>query len=381
MDAYKVINLASVGPGARAAQLLADLGADVIQVGAVSRSGSVQIEPAPYAYGAGRGVRKIRLDLKSDSGLAAFKKLIAASDVVIESFRPGVVKKLGIDYASLRHLNPRLIYCSVSGYGQHGPCSQWAGHDINYLAMSGFLDCSARDGRGVPATPGATVADSAGGGMQAVIAIQSALLRRGDYGEGECLDVSVTDGVLSMMSLHIDQYLATGRAVTAGSELLTGRYAWYSCYLTADKRHLSIGAIEPKFYRNLCRLLELDRYSDKQYDDAVQEELRDALQSVLLTDTRDNWVRRLAAEDTCVAPVLTVAEATGEPHFIERGNFQPVTCDDAEPFSQLAPVMAGSARGRAVHATPGRLHTDDVLREVGIEESHVSALVEQGVAE
>ena len=381
MKPYKVINLASVGPGARAAQLLADLGADVIQVGAVSRAGSVQIEPKAFAYGAGRGVRKIRLDLKSDEGLKAFKHLVVGADVVMESFRPGVVSKLGIDYTSLSSLNPQLVYGSLSGYGQAGPYSQWAGHDINYLSLSGFLDCSSRDERGVPAIPGATVADSAGGGMQAVIAIQSALLRRHHSKKGEYLDVSVADGVLSMMSLHSDQYLATGEVATAGSELLTGRYAWYGCYQTADQRYLSVGAIEPKFYKNLCRLLGLERFSHGQYDDAVQDELREALQSVFLTDSRDNWVARLAPEDTCVAPVLTVAEATNDPHFIGRGNFQPVTCDDANSFTQLAPVMAGSVKGQPVHASGSRTFTRDVLSQSGFTESEVHALFEQGVAE
>ncbi len=148
----------------------------MVKVGAPAKAGAVQIEPVFYAYSAHRGMRRIRLDLKADEGREAFLRLAAEADVVIESFRPGVVDRLGIGYAAVRAVNPAIVYCSTSGYGQDGPRSQWAGHDLNYLAVGGYLACSGRGADGGPALPGATIADSAGGGMQAVMAILAALV-------------------------------------------------------------------------------------------------------------------------------------------------------------------------------------------------------------
>ena len=217
-----VLDFSTVGPAARCSRILADYGAAVVKVGAPPKKSGVQIEPPYYAYGAGRGMKRIQIDLKAPAGKAAFLRLAATADVVIESFRPGVVDRLGIGYEDLRRINPGIVYCSTSGYGQSGPYSRWAGHDLNYLALGGFLDCSSPRADGGPPIPGATVADSAAGGMHAAIAILSALFRKSITSRGEYLDVSVAEGVLSLMSLHIDQHLATGEQPGPGSDLLTG---------------------------------------------------------------------------------------------------------------------------------------------------------------
>ncbi len=255
LDGITVLDLASVGPAARTSRWLADYGATVIKVGPVPKHGGVQITPPYYAYSGNRGMQRSLFDLKSEAGKAAFLKLAATADVVIESFRPGVVARLGIGYEDVKSVNPTIVYCSTSGYGQTGPASQWAGHDINYLAVGGFLDCSGRDSHGQPALPGATIADSAGGGMQAVIAILAALTKRGTTGEGAYLDVAIADGVLGLMSLYIDEYLATGTVPGPGHNILTGRLACYQVYTCGDGKWVSVGAIEPQFYANLCRLL------------------------------------------------------------------------------------------------------------------------------
>jgi alpha-methylacyl-CoA racemase len=221
-----VLNLASVGPAARAARTLADYGATVVQVGPMARGG-VQIQPPFHTYGAGRGLEHISIDMKAEAGKEGFLRLVAGADVVIESFRPGVVDRLGIGYEAARNRNEGIVYCSTTGYGQDGPASTWAGHDINYLAMSGFLACSEPRADGGPPIPGATVADSAGGGMHAVLSIMAALVKRGNTGQGAYLDVSATEGVLSLMALSIDQYLATGEVAGARPELHTGRESFY----------------------------------------------------------------------------------------------------------------------------------------------------------
>ncbi|RMF24743.1 MAG: CoA transferase, partial [Deltaproteobacteria bacterium] len=184
LDGTVVLDLASVGPAARASRILADYGATVVKVGPPPRKGGVQIEPPYYSYGAGRGMKRARIDLKAPDGKAAFLKLVAGADVLIESFRPGVAARLGIGYDDLRSVKPDIIYCSTSGYGQSGPRSQEAGHDIDYLAVGGFLHCSSRRADGTPAIPSATLADSAGGGMHAAIAILAALHGRARTGEG-----------------------------------------------------------------------------------------------------------------------------------------------------------------------------------------------------
>ena len=201
----RVLDFSTVGPAARSARWLADYGADVVKIGAPARAGAVQIEPVFYAYSAHRGMRRIRLDLKADAGRAAFLRLAETADVVIESFRPGVVDRLGIGYEAVKAVNPGIVYCSTSGYGQDGPRSQWAGHDLNYLAVGGYLDCSGRGADGGPALPGATIADSAGGGMQAVMGILAALVARQSTGEGQHLDVAAADGVLALMSLYVER--------------------------------------------------------------------------------------------------------------------------------------------------------------------------------
>jgi alpha-methylacyl-CoA racemase len=331
LDGITVLDLASVGPAARASRWLADYGAAVIKVG--PKDPALQIEPPFHAYSAHRGMSRAEFDLKEPDDLAGFLDLAAGADVVIESFRPGVVARLGIGYEAVKGRNPGIVYCSTSGYGQEGPRAQWAGHDLNYLAVTGFLATTQPRGDGGPPIPGATVADSAGGGMHAVIAILAALVRRAATGEGAYLDVSVADGVLALMALHVDEYLATG---VTPHNVLTGRYACYDTYQAADGGWLAVAAIEPRFWANLCRLLGLDRWSGHQLDDAVQDQIRVDLRAAFATKTRDAWTALLAAADTCVSPVLAVAEV------------QAPVVEATDPrhgtFRQLAPTLAGTVR-------------------------------------
>lgn len=378
-----VLDLASVGPAARASRMLADYGMDVIKLAPVAAHGGVQIEPAFYAYGAGRGMQKIRLDLKSPQGRAALSRLVLKTDVLIESFRPGVAARLGVGYDDLVEHNPQLIYCSTSGYGQQGPYSQWAGHDINYLAATGFLACSGHDSDGVPAIPGATVADSAGGGMHAAMAIIAALLNRFRHNEGAYLDVAATDGMLGMMSLYLDQYTATGFETRSGNALLTGKYAWYGVYPTADGKAVSVGAIEPHFFRNLCRLLDLEQFADSQYDGARQAEMKAAFKRVFLSRDRDQWTQSLAAADTCMAPVLSIAEVVADPHYQARASFMKARHPDRGEFSQLAPVLAGCERQQSLFDTPAAGATDSeaVFSAAGFSDTEIQNLRQAGVLE
>ena len=331
LEGITVLDLASVGPAARASRWLADYGASVVKI--TPKDPKLQIEPPFHAYSAHRGMTREYFDLRDPGDLAAFLDRASRADVLIESFRPGVVARLGVGYDDVKAHNPGIVYCSTSGYGQQGPRSQWAGHDLNYLAMTGYLASTQPRTDGGPPIPGATVADSAGGGMQAVIAILAALVRRAGTGEGAYLDVSVADGVLALMALHIDEYLATGEVP---SNVLTGRYACYDTYEAADGGWLAVAAIEPRFWANLCRVLGLEQWSDRQTDDAAQDDIRADLRAVFKTKPRDEWTALLAAADTCVSPVLDVSEVdvpTVETTHPEHGAFR-----------QMAPTLAGTVR-------------------------------------
>jgi alpha-methylacyl-CoA racemase len=332
LDGVSVLDLSVFGPGARCARALADYGAHVVKLGAPGGP-----QPEFYAYGAGRGMTRIELDLKVEEGKQEFLRLAAEFDVVIESFRPGVVDRLGIGYEHVKAVNPAIVYCSTTGYGQSGPRSQWAGHDIDYLAVGGFLHCSGRDADGVPALPGATVADVAAGGMHAAMSILAALVS----GEGAYLDVSVADGVLWMQSLYVDEYLATGVVPGPGHNVLTGRYACYGVYRCADDRFLAVGAIEPHFFANLCRALGIDDWVAKQYDDAGQDGLRSVLRERFAERDRDEWVAELAGADCCVAPVLTIQEVVDDDQFAARSAFVKAFHPDHGEFVQVGPVLAG----------------------------------------
>jgi alpha-methylacyl-CoA racemase len=381
LDGVTVLDFATVGPAARASRLLSDYGARVIKIGAVPRAGGVQIEPPFYAYSAGRDTLRIQLDLKAPDGRDTFLRLAATADVVLESFRPGVVERLGIGFDAVVGVNPDIVYCSTSGYGQTGPYARRAGHDINYLGLGGYLDCSERAPGDKPPLPGATVADAAGGGMQAAMAILAALVRRSTTGEGAYLDVSIADGVLSLMGLYIDEYLATGVVPGPGHYILTGRYACYDTYRCADDRWVAVGAIEPHFYANLCRGLDCERWIDHQLDDAVQDEIRADFRAAFERKPRDQWVDELGPADTCVGPVYSVPELVDDPQVTARGLIIDAVDDAHGAFTQLAPLLAGSATSaQPVHAQPsGRTDTDAVLGTAGFDPDRIAELRRSGV--
>ena len=378
---YTVLDLASVGPAARTSRWLADYGATVVKVGPTPKHGAAQVKPWFYAYSGHRGMRRVLLDLKEPAGRDAFLRLAADADVVIESFRPGVVGRLGIGYDDVRAVNPGIVYCSTTGYGQDGPYAQRAGHDLGYLAMGGFLDCTGRDAHGGPAIPGATVADSAAGGMHAVMSILAALLRRTRSGEGAYLDVAVADGVVALMSLAIDEYLATGEVPGPRRNVLTGRYAWYDVYACADDRWLAVAVIEPHFFANLCRELGCEQWLDHQYDDDVQDAIRADFRDAFASRDRDDWVDRLAPADTCVAPVNTVPELVDDPHYRAREVFVDAHSAEHGTFRQVGWVFAGQERAQP---TPeirdaGVTDTTELLAAAGYSADEIDELREKGV--
>jgi alpha-methylacyl-CoA racemase len=382
LDGITVLDLASVGPAARASRWLSDYGARVVKVGPVPDQQSVQIVPPFYAYSAHRSMQRALFNLRAPAGRDAFLRLADHADVVIESFRPGVVDRLGVGWEAVSARNPRVVYCSTTGFGQQGPHAAWAGHDLNYLAVGGYLDCTGRGPDGEPPIPGATIADSAGGGMHAVMAILAALVRRSATGTGAYLDVAVADGVLAIMALQVDEYLATGEVPGPRHGLLTGRYACYDSYTTRDGKWLTVAAIEPRFWANLCAVLGLERWTDHQTDDAVQDDIRRDLRTAFLTKDRDEWTTELSPADTCVAPVLSVAELVDDPQFAARGAFVEAKHDVHGAFRQVGPLFAGM---RAAPPEPYTVRdvtetdTEELLLAAGVSADECARLLEAGV--
>jgi len=380
LEGVTVLDFSTVGPATRCTRVLSDYGARVVKVGVPPRKLSLQTQPAFWSYSAQRGMQQVRIDLKAPEGREAILALVARADVVVESFRPGVMAKLGLGWEDLRRRNPRIVYCSTSGFGQDGPASRQAGHDINYLAVGGYLHTSNRRGDGGPPIPGATVADSAAGGLQAALAICAALLRRERTGEGEYLDVSVAEGVLWLTSLYVDQYLATGETPGPGHDVLTGRYACYDVYGCSDGGWMSVGAIEPQFFANLCRALGCEQWLEHQYDDAVQDAVRADFAAAFAKRTRDEWAAELPGADTCTAPVLSIEELARDPQFAARGVFCEAVHPEHGSFRQLAPPLAGMARPERIPVPDwSRTHTDALLAEAGIASEDINRMRDEGI--
>jgi alpha-methylacyl-CoA racemase len=381
LSGVTVLDLSSVGPASRCTRLLADYGALVVKVAPVPAGDAPPDEQWFFAYSGHRGMSRVCLDLKDGDGRAAFLALAAVADVVVESFRPGVVDRLGIGYEAVRARNNGIIYCATTGYGQDGPSVNRAGHDIDYLAVGGFLAMCTPGVDGAPPVPGATIADAAAGGMQAALAITTALVGRSISGAGTYLDVSVAEGVLSLMSLPIDEHLALGTAPEPGHDILSGRYACYGTYRTRDDKWVAVGAIEAKFFANLCRALGCPELAPDQLDEAAQPALRAALAAAFATRDRQEWIGLLGDADTCVAPVLQVAEVADDQQFSARGAVTTATHPTRGTLRQLAPLLAGMDRPAVPVALPDPAQTDTehLLKEAGVPVETIAAWVSRGV--
>jgi crotonobetainyl-CoA:carnitine CoA-transferase CaiB-like acyl-CoA transferase len=323
-----------------------------------------------------RNSRSIGLNLKSEDGRRIFYDLAAAADVVMEGFRPGVVKRLGIDYATVRAIKPQIIYASLTGYGQDGPYSTYVGHDINYQGVAGILAMTGRSD-GPPVIPGNTIADNAGGGMNAAIGILVALLVKERTGVGQYIDMAMVDGLVTMMFLPIDEYLTSGAAPHRGDTITTGRYPWYNMYETKEGKFISVGAIEPWFYENLCRLLGREDLIPHQYADGrKREEIFAAFSEIFRTKTRDEWVAELMPAETCVGPVYTIDEVVDDPHLRHRQTIVDVEEPERGRRPQVGVMVKLSETPGAIRSPAPELgqHTQEILTELGYDKRAIAAL-------
>jgi alpha-methylacyl-CoA racemase len=378
----RVVDLTQLAPGPFATTILGDLGADVITVEPPSsrREGSF-VGGIPYHGGHKsreqrinplfRSRRSIVIDLKSAQGKEVLTRLIRSADVFMEGFRPGAVGRLGFDYPAVAEINPSVVYCSLTGYGQTGPMAQKAGHDINYLAEAGLLAITTRAGGAKPGIPLNVVADFSAGGFVAALGVLAALHRRGTDGEGSFVDVSMFDGVLSLLSVAAAWREAGAPDPSFEGSIISGRAPFYDCYRTADDRWLAVGCVEPKFFAALCDVLARPDLVSLQFDPDRWPEIRRAFTEAFAAHNRDEWVDRLKDVDTAVSPVRELGEAFDLARATGR-----VTADYRVPVPRFTPEAAPTDR---YAAAPGQ-DCAEILGDLGYSTAEIEELRQVGAA-
>ncbi|HEX6208365.1 MAG TPA: CaiB/BaiF CoA-transferase family protein [Actinomycetota bacterium] len=374
LEGIRVLDLTRLLPGNHCTLLLADLGADVVKVEEPGRGDYVRwFEPLVDGVSAihravNRGKRSVALDLKRPEGVDAFRRLAAGTDALIESFRPGVMDRLGVGYEALSVENPRLVWCSISGFGQDGPYRDRVGHDLNYLGYAGVLHAAGPPG-GVPWPPPVQPSDLAAG-MAGALGVVASLMDVARTGRGRFVDASMLDAAVSWGVMGMAVLLGTGSPPPRGGTMLTGGLACYRVYRCAGGGLLSVAALEERFWRNLCRALEAPDLLEGHLDPAEQGRLTARLEEIFATQPRDEWVERLAGLETCVGPVLDMAEAMEDPQVRHRGLAEV----DGEVVGP-GPTLRVSGAEADLRPAPGLgEHTEEVLRETGLSDEEIAAL-------
>lgn len=377
LSGIRILDLSRLLPGPYATMLLANLGADVIKVetprvGDYARSLPPEFGPGMF-HMLNRNKRSIGLNYRNKRGREIFKQLVKSADVVFESFKPGAMEKWGFGYEALKSENPKLIYASLSGYGQSGPYKLRGGHDINYMAIGGLLGLNGEAGGG-PIVPGVQIADLSGG-MFAAMSIMAALMGRDRTGEGAYLDVSMLDAVVSWaMPVAGGMLYDSGKSPQRGRLPLSGGVPCYQVYETADGRHLSLGALEPPFWAAFCDTVERPDWRSRQFDPDIFPEVRERMKEMSLED----WLKRFEGVDACLEPVLTLDETVRNPQLQAR-DFITGPVPEEGPYPRVkSPIPLPHPAGDTPAPDLGQ-HTEEILLEAGISANEVTALAEKKV--
>jgi crotonobetainyl-CoA:carnitine CoA-transferase CaiB-like acyl-CoA transferase len=382
LEGIRLLDLSRMLPGPYCSMMLGDLGAEVIKIEEPTIGDPTRRSPpivngqsAPFAQ-VNRNKKSIALDLKKPEGRDIFLKLASTADCVLEQFRPGVVDRLGINYATVAEVNPRIVYCSLTGFGQDGPHRERSGHDLNYLALSGVLGLTTDD-RGKPVIPGVQVADLAGG-MIAGFAILAALLARDKTGRGQYVDVSMFDVMLSMLPIPAAHHFAGKTIPVGGKYVLSGAYPFYNIYQTSDEKFMTLGALEPKFWANFCTKIGRDDLIARQFDAGEdRESLFDELRKVFKSRSQSEWIEVMRDADCCCEPVLSMAEAfehaqTRAREMIREGPSITEQLGSSYKLSDTPP-------GETSRAPALGEHTAELLAAAGISNDEVIRLKEAGI--
>ena len=378
LTGIKILDLTKLAPGPHCTMILGDLGADIIRVdepGAptgrrAQQAGGGNVKaPRPSASPANalaRNKRSIGLNLKSGPGKEIYLRLAQRADVVVEEFRPGVAKRLGIDYNVLHVRNPRLIYCAVTGFGQTGPFKNYVGHDLNYIATAGALSLIGPPD-GLPAIPWNWLADYAGGGMHAAIGILAALVARAQNGRGQYVDIAMLDGVMLLLAQALSAHFTSGHVPRRGSTPMDGAAPHYNRYVTQDGKVITIASMEPWFYANLCRALNCEEYLADQNNKEKWPTIHERFTALFKTRTRDEWFDHLSKSDICVGKMLTLDELEHDPQIKARNMIVEVETPTGEKVKQVGIAMKLSETPgsiRSVAPATGQ-HTDAILADLG----------------
>ena len=395
LEGINVLDLSRAPPGEFCTMTLGDLGAEVIKIEALVEKGhrsagipfssggdNEKREAACYAFN--RNKRSIMLNLRSEEGRQVFCKLAEKADVIVDGFRPGVVKRLGVDYETIKRINPRIIYCAITGYGQSGPYQSIPGHDINYISMGGALGMI-RDSAGHPVIPLNLIADYAGGTLHAVIGILAAIVARDKTGKGQFVDTAMVDGVISLMGMFAGNYFCYGTASKWGDSFVNGAFPYYNVYETKDGKYITIGCVEPWFWENLCRemgredLIPCGFTSSHMFsksEGGKWDEAFSYLKEFFLTKTRDEWFELLSQKDIPAGKVYAVDEVFSDPQVLHRQMVVEVDHPTEGKLKHIGIAVKLSETPGEIRRLPPASgeHTRDVLLDLGYTKEEIEEL-------
>jgi crotonobetainyl-CoA:carnitine CoA-transferase CaiB-like acyl-CoA transferase len=387
LEGIKILDLTRLLPGAFCSMILADLGADVLKIEEPGKGDYARWLP-PFIkkessnfLSINRNKKSMILNLKLEAGKKIFLRLVKEYDVVLESFRPGTLDGLGIGYEKAKKVNPMIIFCAISGYGQDGPYRDIVGHDINYLGIAGILGITGNPD-GAPILPGVQIGDIGGGSLTAAIAILAAIIAREKIKKGQFIDISMTDGAISWLSIHAGKYFADKIVPTPGKMLLSREFPCYQIYPTKDKRYVTLGALEPKFWQNFCLAVNREDLIGSQFATGEEgEKVIKEIQNIFLARTQKEWLETFEGVEACFGPVNTLEEVFSDPHTLHREMLTEIEHPTEGKIKQIGiPMKFSETPGRIKTPPPGfGEHTEEVLKSLGFTKEEIEELKKEKV--
>lgn len=375
LSGVTVLDISRLLPGPYCSMILADHGARVIAV-----ENKRFKDDAPFLVPLYRNKEHVSLDLKTDQGKEIFFKLVQKADVLIEGFRPGATQRLGVDYESVKQVNPKIIYCSITGYGQTGPYRDRVGHDVNFLGIAGVLDLVGEKDK-PPCIPGVQIADIAGGSMNGAIGILLALFTREKTGRGQQVDISMTDAMASLMHIPLLAYQVSGQMFERSDNILSHRYAFYTTYETQDNQYLTIGALEYRFWKILCETLGVPEYAPLQYDEGRRPLIINSLKEKFKQKSLAQWEKELAELEICWSPVNNLEQVLEDKHLLQREMVVNIEDQHGNKVPTLGVPIKLSETPGSLRTPPTEFGKDtrDVLLELGYSADEINTFIQMDV--